>query len=168
MRLVQRAAPLGGLLVPVIALSAPASSSPVGITPDPAAPGTSTTFSVDCASLTAAGTATSATLIGTTLGLRAHISMQAGPQSNEFVTTVVLPAGIQPGRYRPDIDCGNGVSASGTLTVNPVPAVAPATGDGATATTANGPLTAIGLGLLGGGLVAAGAVLGRRLRRARD
>ena len=92
MRVVLPAAPLGGLLMAVLVLSAPAalaSSSPVGITPDPAAPGTSTTFSVDCASLTAAGTAT---LIGTTLGLSEHIPMQASTHSNEFVTTVVLPA----------------------------------------------------------------------------
>jgi len=172
MHLVLRAVPPGGLLMAVLALAPPAAlahSPPVVITPDPAAPGTSTTFTVNCASLTVLSPATSATLIGTTLGLSEHIPMQAGPHSNEFVTTVVLPAGLQPGRYQPDIDCGNGLSASAALTVNPVPVVAPGTGDGATATTANGLLSGLGLGLLGGGLVvAAAAAAGRRLRRSRD
>jgi hypothetical protein len=139
----------------------------VDITPDPAAPGTSTTFSVNCASLTGAGHGHLGHPDRDHARLSGHIPMQASTHSNEFVTTVLLPATIKPGRYQPDIDCGNGVSASGELTVNPVPGVAPATGDGATSTTTNGLLTAIGLGLLGGGLVAGGAAAGRRLRRAR-
>jgi predicted NBD/HSP70 family sugar kinase len=46
-----------------------AASSPVDITPSPSAPGTSTTFAVNCSSLSAGGNATSATLIGTSVRL---------------------------------------------------------------------------------------------------
>ncbi len=144
-----------------------AASSPVDITPSPSAPGTSTTFAVNCSSLSAGGNATSATLIGTTLGLREHIPMQAGTHTNEFVTTVVLPATIKPGTYQPDIDCSNGVTASAAFTVKAVPGVAPATGDGTTATATNDRLTAIGLALLGLGAVSGALVLTRRRFRSR-
>ncbi|MCW2906719.1 MAG: hypothetical protein JWL68_1508 [Actinomycetia bacterium] len=153
------------LLIP--AAPAVASSSPVDISPSPSAPGTSTTFSVNCSSLSAGGNATSATLIGTTLGLSGHIPMQASTHTNEFVTTVVLPATIRPGTYQPDIDCSNGVTASAAFTVKAVPGVAPATGDGTTATATDGPLTAIGLALLGLGAVSGALVLTRRRFRSR-
>ncbi|MGP8000132.1 MAG: hypothetical protein ACLPKI_22870 [Streptosporangiaceae bacterium] len=146
------------------ALAADASSSPVDITPNPSAAGTSTTFAVNCGSQTAAQAATSAILIGTTLGLPEHIPMKASTHSNEFVTTVVLPSGIRAGTYQPDIDCSNGVTASATLTVSP--GSAPATGDGSTATATDGPLTAAGLGLAGFGALAGLVLMGRR-RRAR-
>jgi len=159
-----------GLAAP--APTAGASSSPssaVDITPDPSAAGTSTTFAVNCSSQTAAGPATSAILIGTTLGLPEHIPMRASTHSNEFVTTVVLPSSIRAATYQPDIDCSNGVTASATLTVSP--GGAPATGDGATATTTDGPLTAAGLGLAGSGALAglalADLALRGRRRRAR-
>ncbi len=144
-----------------------ATSSPVDITPSPSAPGTSTTFAVNCSSLSAGGNATSATLIGTTLGLTEHIPMQASTHTNEFVTTVVLPATIKPGTYQPDIDCSNGVTASAAFTVKAVPGVAPATGDGTTATATNDRLTAIGLALLGLGAVSGALVLTRRRFRSR-
>jgi hypothetical protein len=159
-----------GMILAGVALAAPAaraSSSPVDITPDPAAPGGSATFSVNCSSLTASGPATSATLIGTTLGLSEHIPMTAATHSNEFTVTVVLPAGIKAGRYQPDIDCSNGVSASATLTVRAVPGVAPGTGDGTTATATDTPLIAIGLALFGAGGLAGTVLLGQRRLRAR-
>lgn len=185
MRAVPRAAATAGLavatlvvlaptvLVPIVlALAVPAraalaSSSPVDITPSPSAPGTSTTFAVNCSSQTAGGNATSATLIGTTLGLSEHIPMQASTHANEFVTTVVLPADIKPGTYQPDIDCSNGVTASAAFSVKAVPGVAPATGDGTTATATDGRLTAIGLALLGAGVISGALLLTRRRFRTR-
>ncbi|MGH3124073.1 MAG: hypothetical protein ACRDND_24065 [Streptosporangiaceae bacterium] len=155
------------LATPVLAVPAQASTSPVDITPSPSAPGTSTTFAVNCSSLTAAGKATSATLIGTTLGLSEHIPMQASTHANEFVTTVTLPATIKAGTYQPDIDCSNGVTASGAFTVKAVPAVAPATGDGTTATATDDRLTAIGLAVLGLGAVSGALLIIRRRFRTR-
>src|ERR1022692_2089557 len=107
MRAVLRAAARAGLtmatlavpalVLPILVLpgqAALASSSPVDITPNPSAPGTSTTFAANCSSQTAGGKATSAILIGTTLGLNEHIPMQASTHTNEFVATVVLPTDI--------------------------------------------------------------------------
>jgi hypothetical protein len=155
------------LATPVLAVPAQASASPVHITPNPSAPGTSTTFTVDCSSLTAAGEATSATLIGTSLELSEHVPMQASTHAGEFVTTVTLPAIIKAGTYQPDIDCSNGVTASAELTVTAVPAVAPATGDGTTATATDGRLTMIGLALLGLGTLSGAALVTRRRLRSR-
>jgi len=138
-----------------------AGSSPVDITPNPSAPGTSTTFAVNCSSHTGAGSATSATLIGTTLGLSEHIPMQASTHADEFITTVVLPASIKAGTYQPDIDCSNGVTASAAFTVK-APGVAPATGDGTTATATDDRLTAIGVALAGLGTVSVVLLLTRR------
>ena len=148
------------LLLP--AAAALAGSSPVDITPSPSAPGTSTTFAVNCSSQTAAGKATSATLIGTRLGLSEHIPMQASTHANEFVTTVVLPANIKAGTYQPDIDCSNGVTASAAFTVKAAPGAAPATGDGTTATATDDRLAAIGVVLLGLGTVSGVLLLARR------
>src|SRR3984957_6697262 len=155
------------LATPVLALPAQASASPVDITPNPSAPGTSTTFTVDCSSLTAAGKASSATLIGTTLGLSEHIPMQASTHADEFVTTVTLPAIIKAGTYQPDIDCSNGVTASAAPPVTAVPAVAPATGDGTTATATDERLTATGLALLGLSAVSGALLIIRRRFRTR-
>lgn len=170
-RLAAAAALISALAVPMLcaATAASGSSGPVDITPNPATAGTRTTFAVNCSSLTAAGPASSATLIGTTLGLPEHIPMQPGTHSNEFVTTVLLPASIKAGPYQPDIDCSNGVTASSTLTVSP--GGAPATGDGTTATATGGPLTVAGFALAGLGVLAGGLLAGRRLpgrRRATD
>jgi len=168
MHLVSYAAATAGLTVAVLAGGAQAARAddPVSIFPNPSAPGTSTTFQVNCSSETAAGPASSATLEGTTLGLAAQIPMQAGNATNVFVTTVVLPTSIAPGSYNPDIDCSNGVTASATLTVNPVPSPAPPTGDGATSTATSTHLTYAGLGLLGIGAVA-GGLAWRRSRAGR-
>jgi len=176
MRAFLRAAAQAGLIVAILtgpalaciltlvspAQAAQASSAPVDITPNPSAPGTSTTFAVNCSSLTAGGKATSATLIGTTLGLSGHIPMQASTHTNEFVATVTLPAAIKAGTYQPDIDCSNGVTASAALTVKAVPGVAPATGDGTTATATDDRLAAIGLALAGLGAVSGVLLLTRR------
>ena len=75
--------------------------------------------------------------------------MQASTHANEFVTTVVLPASIKAGTYQPDIDCSNGVTASAAFTVKAAPGVAPATGDGTTATATDDRLAAIGVVMLG-------------------
>lgn len=165
MSLARLAAATAGLTVALLVSSAPAAladDATVNIYPNPSAPGTSTTFQVNCSSLTAAQPATSATLEGSTLGLAAQIPMQAGSQTNQFTTTVVLPTSLAPGSYNPNVDCSNGVTASTTLTVNAVPGPAPATGDGTTATATSSALTDAGLALLGAGAAAGGLVLRRR------
>jgi hypothetical protein len=169
MRGVTYAAATAGLAAAILAGGAPAAlASPAGtpgqtvnIFPNPSAPGTSTTFQVNCSSQTSSGPADSATLSGTQLGLADQIPMQSTSQQNVFVTTVVLPTSLAPGTYNPEIDCSNGVSASATLQVSAVPSPAPQTGDGATSTATNGWLTDIGLGLLGVGAVAAGVLVRR-------
>jgi hypothetical protein len=155
----------------MLAGSAPAvlagtGGSPVNIYPNPSAPGTSTTFTVDCSTGAASGQCTSATLDGSSLGLPAQIPMQQGSQPDEFQATVVLPTSLAPGTYSPEITCSNGVSGSATLTVNAVPGPAPQTGDGTTSTATNTTLTYAGLGLLGAGALAGGLVLSRRRSRA--
>jgi hypothetical protein len=167
MRLVRCAAATAGLIVAVLAISAPAAladggNQTVNIYPNPSAPGSSTTFTVDCSSQMTPGPADSATLDGSSLGLPAQIPMQQGSQSDEFLATVVLPTSLAPGTYNPEITCSNGVSASGTLTVNAIPGPAPQTGDGTTSTATNTTLTDVGLALLGAGALAGGLVLGRR------
>ena len=153
--------------IPALAVPARASASPVNITPNPSAPGTSTTFVVNCSSLTATGKASSATLVGTTLGLSEHIPMQASTHAGEFVTTVTLPAIIKAGAYQPGIDCSNGAAASAVLTVTALPALAPATGDGTTSTATDVRLTVIGLALLGLGALSGAVLVTRRRLRSR-
>jgi len=131
-------------------------------TPNPTAPGTATTFMVSCTSLTAGGTATAATLVGTPLGLPDQIHMQQGSQPNQFVVTVTMPQGIGPGSFSVTINCNNGVTQTVDLEVNAVPGQAPATGDGSTSTVTDGKLTVAGLGLLGIAALAGGLVLRRR------
>jgi hypothetical protein len=163
MHLVRCAVAAAGLIVVVLASNAPAalaSNPTVNIFPNPSAPGTSTTFTVDCD--TSAGPASSATLDGTSLGLPAQIPMQASGQSNMFEVTVVLPTTVAPGTYDPGINCSNGVTAAGALTVNAVPGQAPQTGDGTTSTATNTALTDVGLALAGAGSLAGGLVLRKR------
>jgi MYXO-CTERM domain-containing protein len=146
-----------------------ASGPQIDVTPSIATPGTQVTFSIVCG----AGTG-SATLFGTTLGLSEQIPMQASTHQGVFVTTVILPSSISPGSYAPSLDCSNGVSGTGALQVNAlpgqpttpaaVPGGAPLTGGGSTSTAMGGPLSAVGIGLLGlGGL---GAVVAVRRRKA--
>jgi hypothetical protein len=163
MHLVRCAVAAAGLIVVVLASNAPAalaSNPTVNIFPNPSAPGTSTTFTVDCD--TSAGPASSATLDGSSLGLPSQIPMQASGQSNMFEVTVVLPTSIAPGTYDPGINCSNGVTAAGALTVNAVPGQAPQTGDGTTSTATNAALTDVGLALVGAGSLAGGLVLRKR------
>jgi hypothetical protein len=135
----------------------------VNVTPNPSAPGTATTFVVNCNSLTAGGSANSATLSAAALGLPSQIPMQPGSQPNQFVATVNLPQSVAPGSYSPVINCSNGITETVNIDVNAVPGQAPATGDGTTATATNGRLTVAGLGLLGAAAVAGGLALrGRR------
>jgi hypothetical protein len=163
MHLVRCAVAAAGLIVIVLASNAPAAlagNPTVNIFPNPSAPGTSTTFTVDCD--TSAGPASSATLDGTSLGLPSQIPMQASGQSNMFEVTVVLPTSLAPGTYDPGINCSNGVTAAGALTVNAVPGQAPQTGDGTTSTATNTALTDVGLALVGAGSLAGGLVLRKR------
>jgi hypothetical protein len=151
---------LGLLAVAPAALAGTPTSPAVTITPNPSAPGTATTFDAFCGI-----NATSAILVATSLGLAEHIPMQStGTNSGEFVITVTLPSSIVPGTYNPDVDCSNGASGPATFRVNAVPAAAPETGDGATSTTTNGTMTAVGFGLAAVGAVAGGLVLARHRR----
>jgi hypothetical protein len=139
-----------------------ASGPAVNVTPNPSTPGARTIFSVICGS-----SATAATLAGATLGLAARIPMQPITHTGDFAVTVVLPATTSPGLYTPRISCSSGMSATATLNVGSVPAQAPQTGDGATATTTSTPLMLAGTGLLGlaaglGGFLAYRRKLGRR------
>ena len=164
MHLVRCAVAAAGLIVVVLVSYAPAalaSNPTVNIFPNPSAPGTSTTFTVDCDSQMSAGPASSATLDGSSLGLPAQIPMQANG-SNMFEVTVVLPTNLAPGTYDPGINCSNGVTAAGALTVNAVPGQAPQTGDGTTSTATNAVLTEVGLALVGAGSLAGGLVLHKR------
>jgi hypothetical protein len=132
----------------------------IDVTPSIATPGTSVTFAVTCGS-----GASSATLFGTTLGLSQQIPMQASTHAGEFVTTVTLPTSIAAGAYSPSIDCSNGVSGTASLVVNPVPGTptgAPVTGDGATSTATDGLLTAVGIGLVGLGVLTGAVTAARR------
>jgi MYXO-CTERM domain-containing protein len=96
--------------------------------------------------------------------------MEASTHKGVFVTGVQLPAGIMPGTYSPSIDCSNGLAGTGTLVVKAavtpnvvVPSGAPVTGDGVTSTAMGGPLTAVGVSLLGlSGLAGAFAIRRRR------
>jgi hypothetical protein len=135
------------------AFAAPASTGGpvIEVTPSVAIPGISVTFAVTCEP-----SATSATLLGGTLGLPDRIPMTESTQPGEFVTTVELPASLNAGLYAPSIDCSNGLSGTASLKVNPAPSGptpsgAPLTGDGTTSSATGGPLTAAGLWLLAAG-----------------
>jgi hypothetical protein len=165
MHLVRCTVAAAGLIVVVLVSNAPAAlagNPTVNIFPNPSAPGTSTTFTVDCSSQMSGGPASSATLDGSSLGLPSQIPMQASDQSNMFQVTVVLPTSLAPGTYDPELNCSNGVTASGVLNVNAVPGQAPQTGDGTTSTATNTGLTDVGLALVGAGSLAGGLVLRKR------
>jgi len=132
------------------------------VTPDPSAPGTATTFSVSCGR-----DAMSATLFGTTLGL-ADLNLMhstAATTQGQFVITLTLPTNIAPGTYHPAFDCSNGFAGNATLHVNPVPARAPETGDGSTATETGTVFEPIGYGMIALGVLTGGLTGALALRR---
>jgi hypothetical protein len=138
------------------------------VTPDPSAPGTRTTFDVDCGP-----GAVSATLFGVTLGTANLILMHSAPggMAGEFTVTVTLPTSIRPGTYHPSVDCSNGAAGVFAFAVNPVPLQAPETGDGATSTQTVTTLVPVGYGLIGLGalgLALAGLLALRRRATARQ
>ena len=164
MRFVKAAVAAAGVSVFILAAVPGASAAatvPSGrVIPNPSAPDTPTTFDVFCGH-----DAVSATLFGVTLGLADLILMHStsAAMPGEFVVTVTLPANIAPGRYHPGFDCSNGNAGSVSFEVNPVPARAPETGDGTTATQTGTPLATVGYGLIGlGALSGAGAIALRR------
>jgi hypothetical protein len=131
------------------------------VSPDPSAPGTRTTFRVNCGS-----GAFSATLFGVTLGMANLILMHSAPggMGGEFTVTVELPDTIRPGSYHPSVDCSNGAAGVFAVAVNPVPLQAPETGDGATSTQTMTTLVPYGYGLIGFGTVALAVLLALRRR----
>ena len=150
---------------PAVAAARAVSNSPgASATADPgtATPGTSVTFQVFCTSLTAS----SATFVGTTLGLPEQIPMDKESGGGVFSITVTLPGNILPGVYHPDIDCSDGSSATARIKVTPFPSQGgAATGDGTTATQTNNGLAYGGFALIGIGAVAGGIAVRRRATR---
>jgi hypothetical protein len=136
--------------------SLPGSASATA-TPSTASPGATITFAITCSSTSAS----SATLFGTTISLPERIPMN-NDGNGLFSVTVSLPAGIEPGRYHPDMDCSDGSSASAFLRVTGFPTGGAQTGDGATSTETNNGLAAVGLGLIAVGAVAGGIGMRRR------
>jgi hypothetical protein len=126
-------------------------------TPSTASPGATVTFAITCASTSAS----SATLFGTAISLPERIPMN-NDGSGLFSVTVSLPAGIEPGRYHPDMDCSDGSSASAFLRVTSFPSGGAQTGDGTTATETNSGLAAVGLAMIAVGAVAGGIGMRRR------
>jgi hypothetical protein len=126
------------------------------VIPSTAIPPSQVTFAVYCTSVRA----TSATLLGRTLGLTEHIRMRPNPAAGDFTVSVSLPGGIRPGTYHPSLKCSDGTSTTARLLV---PAVGPASG------TAGGTwLTAGGLSLIGVGAATGGMALRRRKRGRSD
>jgi hypothetical protein len=154
------------------AMPAFAAGPTIMVSPSVVAPGGTIWVTAECRGAKAADDAKDATFYGTTLGLPEHMPMMGSKtESGVFSLSVKLPAGIMAGSYSPSVDCSNGMYGSAVFTVATVkpavvvPSGAPVTGDGITSTAVGGPLTAVGIGILGlGGL--AGAVYANRRRKA--
>jgi hypothetical protein len=139
------------------AMPAFAAGPVIMVSPAVVAPGGSISVAAECRGTKAADDAKSATFFGTTLGLLEHMPMTASKtEAGVFSLTVKLPAGILAGTYSPSVDCSNGMSGTATFTVAKakpavvvVPSGAPVTGDGITSTAVGGPITAVGIGVLG-------------------
>jgi hypothetical protein len=154
-----------------VAAPAFAAGPTIYVSPAVAGPGWSVFVSAVCVKADGKDASTSATLFGVTLGLSEHIPMSASTHKGVFETTIKLPGGILPGTYSPSVDCSNGWSGTAKITVATVkpavvvPSGAPVTGDGITSTAMGGPLTAVGVGILGlSGVL--GAVYANRRRKA--
>jgi hypothetical protein len=129
-------------------------STLASVVPSTAIPPSRITFAVYCSS----ARATSATLLGRTLGLTEHIKMRPNRAAGDFTVSVILPGNIQPGTYHPGIECSDGTSTTARLLV---PAVGAASGmSGGSGTW----LAAGGLALAGLGAVTGGIALRRRKR----
>jgi hypothetical protein len=124
------------------------------VIPSTAIPRNRVTFAVYC---TSAG-ATSATLVGRTLGLTEHVRMRPNTAAGDFTVSVILPGSIRPGIYHPSIECSDGTSTTARLLV-PALGAAGGTSDGSGNWLATG-----GLGLIGLGAVTSGIALRRRKR----
>jgi|HubBroStandDraft_4_1064222.scaffolds.fasta_scaffold223318_2 hypothetical protein len=137
--------------------STTASSATATATPSTAGPGGTVTFAITCASTGAS----SATLFGSPISLPERIPMN-NDGGGLFSVTVSLPAGLEPGRYHPDMDCSDGSSARAFLHVTGFPSGGAQTGDGTTATETDSGLAALGLAMIAVGAVAGGIGLRRR------
>jgi hypothetical protein len=142
------------------AMPAFAAGPQIDVYPSVAVPGQWVSFSAVC--IHGKSTGTSATLFGTTLGLPARMPMDKSTHKGVFQLSVKVPWGTKAGAYSLSVDCDNDLSGTGTLWVRSgwvkpavirpaviVPNGAPVTGDGITSTAVGGPLTAVGLGVLG-------------------
>ena len=164
--LIALAAGTAAVLAPLAAGSAPAQASAAiaprdtlaSVVPATAIPQSRVTFAVYCTS----SRATSATLIGRTLGLTEHIRMRPNRAAGGFAVSVTLPGSIQPGTYHPGIKCSDGTATTARLLV---PAFAAA---GSTWASVGQWLTVGGLVLIGAGAVTRSIVLRRRHSRHPD
>jgi hypothetical protein len=148
-------ATIAGTAMPAFAAAGPQ----IDVSASSAFPGQWVSFSIVCIHGKSVGT--SATLFGTTLGLPARIPMDESTHKGVFQKSVMVPWNTKPGMYTLSLDCSNDLSGTGTVWVHApvkpavivpavvVPSGAPVTGDGITSTAVGGPLTAVGLGLLG-------------------
>jgi hypothetical protein len=109
------AATLAASAVPAFNVPAFAQGPTVDVSPSTVLPGASVTFSIICDT----PSATSATLIGTTLGLPSKVPMNPTSQPGEFTVTVNLPTSISPGTYTPPLTCNDRTMRTATLTVTP-------------------------------------------------
>ncbi|HKD89488.1 MAG TPA: hypothetical protein VKB62_13240, partial [Streptosporangiaceae bacterium] len=139
---------------PALATAASAPRSALAsVIPSTAVPRSQVTFAVYCAS----ARATSATLLGRTIGLTQRIKMRPNPAGGDFTVSVVLPGSIQPGTYHPGIECSDGTSTTARLLV-------PALG------AAGGTSNSGGIWLAAGALITLGGMAGgialRRRKRA--
>lgn len=127
--------------------------------PSSATPGTAVTFQITCGSLQEAS---SATFFGSTLGLPDQIPMDK-EGGGVFRVTVTLPGNIVPGTFHPDMDCSDGSSTTVAVRVTALPGQGGAeTGDGTTSTQTDTGLGAVGFGLIAVGAVAGGIAVRRR------
>lgn len=145
--------------VPALATVASAPRSTLAsVVPSTAIPPSRVTFAVYCAS----ERATSARLLGRSLGLTEHIKMRPNPAAGDFTVSVMLPGSIRPATYHPSIECSDGTSTTARLLV-PALGAAGGTSDGPGTWLAAGGLALVGLGVLTGGFA-----LRRRKRRHLD
>jgi MYXO-CTERM domain-containing protein len=157
------------------AMPAFAAGPQIDVYPSVATPGQTVSFSIVCKTTTAK----SAELYAKPLAL-GLIAMSPATHAGVFQTSVTVPANATPNTYSMLINCSDGTDGVADLTVKGavkpnvikpnvvkpnvvVPSGMPVTGDGVTSTAAGGPLTAVGVGVLGlSGLAGAFAIRRRK------
>ena len=140
-------APIAGTGPALATVASARRSTLASVVPSTAIPPSRITFAVYCSN----ASATSATLLGRTLGLTEHIKMRPNRAGGDFTVSVILPGNIQPGTYHPGIDCSDGTSTTARLLV-PALGAASSISDGVGTWLAAGGLALLGLGAVTGGI----------------